>query len=80
MDLVEAELVQGTPNLESEIGALFDDLKQNGINSRALTVSFAEKHTVMSTSGSACTSAGAGHCHARPHWDGASGERASHCK
>ena len=48
IDVVENELVQGTPNLEFEIhDLLFESLKeQHDITSRALLASFAEKHTL----------------------------------
>ena len=45
IDVVENELVQGTPNLEFEIRDLIESLKEQGITSRALLASFAEKHT-----------------------------------
>ena len=45
IDVVENELIQGTPNLEYEIRDLIESLKEQGITSRALLASFAEKHT-----------------------------------
>ena len=47
IDVVENELVQGTPNLEFEIRDLIESLKEQGITSRALLASFAEKHTAV---------------------------------
>ena len=47
IDVVENELIQGTPNLEFEIRDLIESLKEQGISSRALLASFAEKHTAV---------------------------------